>query len=267
MNDTQAAVGNKFILVETTQEIGVLTINRPENLNALNLEVLDEMGKALEALEAEAAVRAVVITGAGSKAFVSGGDIREMLALDPAGAKEFSRKGQGLVLYIERMSKPVIAAVNGYALGGGLELALACDFIYASENARFGLPEVTLGTIPGFGGTQNLARLVGPNRAKEMVFSGRILSAREALQWGIVNQVFSEGELSIGVMETARLIAGNGGRAVASAKQAIVKGLDTTKEDGFRLEQAQFAALFTTGDLKEGMLAFTQKRKPVFKNK
>jgi enoyl-CoA hydratase len=263
----QTTAVKRLILVDIAQEVGVLTINRSESLNALNDEVLDELQKALEALEGEAAVKVVVITGAGGKAFVSGGDIKEMLALDPAGAEMFSRKGQALVLSIERMTKPVIAAVNGYALGGGLELALACDFIYASENARFGLPEVTLGVIPGFGGTQNLARLVGPNKAKELIFSGRILTAQEALQWGIVNRLFPEGELPLRLREVARQIAGNGGRAVAAAKRAIVKGLDTTKQEGFHLEQDLFGALFATQDQKEGMLAFTQKRKPAFKNK
>ncbi len=267
MKDTQTAVGNRLVLVERADAVGVLTINRPESLNALNLEVLDEMGKAFDSLEGDADTRVLVITGAGNKAFVAGGDIKEMLPLDPAGAEAFSRKGQEVLLRLERLGKPVIAAVNGYALGGGLELALACDFIYASDNARFGLPEVTLGVIPGFGGTQNLARLVGPNRARELIFSGRSLTAQEALQWGLVNRVCPAEELSSRVMEIARVIAANGGGAVAFAKHAVVKGLDMTKEEGFRYERSLFAALFATEDQKEGMTAFIQKRKPVFKNK
>jgi enoyl-CoA hydratase len=188
-----------------------------------------------------------------------------MLALDVPGARAFSRDGQRMILSLESMKKPVLAAVNGYALGGGLELALACDFIYAAEKARFGLPEVTLGVLPGFGGTQNLARWIGPNRAKEMIFTGRILTAREALEWGIVNAVYPDTELLERSMETAARIAHNGSVAIASAKQAIVKGLDQTKADGFRTENGLFADLFTTDDQKEGMRAFLEKRKAEFK--
>jgi enoyl-CoA hydratase len=163
------------------------------------------------------------------------------------------------------MTKPVIAAVNGYALGGGLELALACDFIYASEKARFGLPEVTLGVIPGFGGTQNLPRLIGPNKARELIFSGKLLTAAQARDWGIVNEVFPAGDLIPKVIEIALAIANNGMIAVASAKDAIVNGLNMPKEDGFRYESSLFATLFSTEDQKEGMQAFITKRKSQFK--
>ncbi len=266
MKETQTAVEDNLVRIERAEAVATVTINRPDSLNALNLELLEHLGQAFDALEGEAGVRTVVLTGAG-KAFVAGGDIKEMLAFDPAGAEAFSRKGQELMLRIGRLSKPVLAAVNGYALGGGLELALACDFIYASENARFGLPEVTLGVIPGFGGTQNLARLIGPNRAMELVFSGRVLTAEEALHWGLVNRVFPAGELAAKAMEAARAIAANGGRAVAAARRAIVKGLDLTREEGFHIERSLFADLFATEDQKEGMTAFTQKRKPVFRNR
>jgi enoyl-CoA hydratase len=211
------------------------------------------------------AVSVVVITGAGDRAFVAGGDIKEMADMTPRAARSFARKGQKMVSFIEKMQKPVIAAVNGVALGGGLELALACDFIVASENARLGLPEVTLGVIPGFGGTQNLPRLVGPNRARELIFSGRILSAQQAREWGIVNDVFPAGELSTRVMQIAQAIARNGMLAVAAAKESIVNGLHMSKEDGLLYESSLFATLFTTQDQKEGMQAFLAKRKAEFK--
>jgi enoyl-CoA hydratase len=243
-------MGTGYILVEVGEGIGLLKINRPESLNALNIDVL----------------KVVVVTGAGDKAFVAGGDIKQMLAMDPLAGQAFSRKGQQVLQLIGKMHKPVIAAVNGYALGGGLELALACDFIYASDKAKLGLPEVTLGVIPGFGGTQNLTRLIGPNKAKELIFSGKILSAQQALEWGIVNQVFPADELSSRVMEIARVIAQNGMIAVAMAKDTIVNGLNMNKEDGLRYESSLFSILFATQDQKEGMQAFVGKRKPEFKD-
>lgn len=255
------------ILIEVTENIGWLKINRPDSLNALNSEVVESLEYALRDLEQDAAVKVVVITGAGEKAFVAGGDIKEMAAIAPLAARAFARKGQQMIEYIEKMHKPVIAAVNGYALGGGLELALACDFIYASDKAKLGLPEVTLGVIPGFGGTQNLPRLIGPNRAKELIFSGKILSAQQAKEWGIVNEVFPTEELSARVMEIAQAISRNGMIAVASAKDAIVNGMNMAKEDGLRYESSLFATLFTTEDQKEGMQAFIAKRKPEFKTK
>ncbi len=255
------------ILIEVSENIGWLKINRPDSLNALNSEVVDSLESALRDLEQDAAVKVVVITGVGEKAFVAGGDIKEMAAMAPLAARAFARKGQQMIETIEKMHKPVIAAVNGYALGGGLELALACDFIYASEKAKLGLPEVTLGVLPGFGGTQNLPRLIGPNKAKELIFSGKILSAQQAREWGIVNEVFAAEELPAKVMEIAELIAHNGMIAVASAKDAIVNGLNMTKEDGLRYESSLFATLFATEDQKEGMQAFIAKRKAEFKGK
>ena len=180
---------------------------------------------------------------------------------------QFALQGQRVMLFIEKMTKPVIASVNGYALGGGLELALACDVIYASENAKLGFPEVTLGILPGFGGTQNLARLIGPNRSKELVFSGRIIPAQKALAWGIVNEVCPQAELAGKVMELAREIAGNGRLGVGYAKSAMVNGLNMCKEDGFRFEASLFGVLFGTEDQKEGMGAFVEKRKAAFKGK
>ena len=258
---------NNHVLIEVTDSIGWLKINRPDSLNVLNSEVVELLEHALRDLEQEAAVKVVVITGAGEKAFVAGGDIKEMVDMTPLAARAFARKGQQMIEYIEKMHKPVIAAVNGYALGGGLELALACDFIYASENAKLGLPEVTLGVIPGFGGTQNLARLIGPNKARELIFSGKALSAQRAREWGIVNEVYPAEELYSKVMEIAQAIARNGMIAVASAKDAIVNGANMTKEDGLRYESSLFATLFATEDQKEGMQAFVAKRKAEFKGK
>jgi enoyl-CoA hydratase len=260
-------VENNNILIEVNDHVGWLKINRPDSLNALNSEVVESLESALINLERDAGVKVVVITGAGEKAFVAGGDIKEMATIAPLTALAFARKGQRMIEYIEKMRKPVIAAVNGYALGGGLELALACDFIYASDKAKFGAPEVTLGVIPGFGGTQNLPRLIGPNKAKELIFSGKILSAQQAREWGIVNEVFPAEELSARVTEIAQLIARNGMIAVASAKDAIVNGLNMNKEDGLRYESSLFAILFATEDQKEGMQAFIAKRKAEFKSK
>lgn len=258
---------SEYALVEINEGVAWLTVNRPESLNALTSEIVVALEAVLRDLEQNPDVKAVVVTGAGEKAFVAGGDIKEMAAMGPLEAKDYARRGQQLIAFIEKMSKPVIAAVNGYALGGGLELALACDFIYASEKARLGLPEVTLGVIPGFGGTQNLPRLIGPNRAKELIFSGKTLTAQQAKEWGIVNEVFPPEELRAKVTETAQVIARNGTVAVASAKDAIVHGLDMSKEDGLRYESALFASLFATEDQKEGMQAFLAKRKAEFKGK
>lgn len=255
----------KNLLLETIDGIAVLTINRPESLNALTGEVVGELECALNGLAADRSVKVVIITGAGEKAFVAGADIREMAGMDSCQAHAFARCGQRALLLIGQMNKPVIAAVNGFALGGGLELALACDFIFASEKAKLGLPEVTLGVIPGFGGTQNLARLIGPNRARELIFTGRMLTADQAHAWGIVNQVLPAEELMPRTLETARLIARNGPLAVASAKEAVASGLNMTREDGIRYEASLFGLLFASQDQKEGMAAFVEKRRAIFR--
>lgn len=257
----------KTLTTDTSHCITTLTINRPQVLNALNSEVLHELGWALEELDVDVTVKAVILTGAGEKAFVAGADIKEMVEISSYEAHKFASKGQQIMQLINRMRKPVIAAVNGYALGGGLELALACDFIYASERAKFGLPEVGLGVIPGFGGTQNLARLIGPNKACELVFSGRIISATKALSWGIVNEVFAPEELMAKTLETAREISSKGPLGVAYAKDAILNGLSMAKEDGFRYEASLFGVLFATSDKIEGMGAFIEKRAAVFEGK
>ncbi|KAB0672093.1 enoyl-CoA hydratase/isomerase family protein [Oryzomonas sagensis] len=257
----------KNLLIETVDNVATLTVNRSRSLNSLNSEVLGELECALYGLDLNADVRAVVLTGAGERAFVAGADIKEMSAMNAPEAHAFARKGQQVMLLVKRMKKPVIAAVNGYALGGGLELALACDFIYAATTARFGFPEVTLGIMPGFGGTQNLARLIGPNRANEMIFTGRMLDADQARAWGIVNEVFPPEELVAKARETARAIAQVSTLGAGSAKDAIANGLNMGREDGFRYEAALFGVLFATEDQREGMGAFVEKRRAVFTGK
>jgi enoyl-CoA hydratase len=257
----------KNLLIEITGGVATLTINRRESLNSLNSEVLVELECALYELDPDATVKALIVTGAGEKAFVAGADIKEMSAMTAYEGHQFALKGQRVMLAIEKMRKPVIAAVNGFALGGGLELALACDFIYASEKAKVGFPEVTLGIMPGFGGTQNLARLIGPNRANELIFSGRMIDARKACEWGIVNEVFAPEELLQKAKETAVAIAKVGTMGVAYAKDAIANGLNMVKEDGFRYEAALFGVLFATEDQREGMGAFVEKRQAEFKGK
>ena len=256
-----------LLLIEKNDGIALLTINSPKTLNALNSTVLSELEGALYELDRDDAVKVVVLTGAGDKAFVAGADIKEMAAMNAFEGQQFGLKGQRVMLTMEKMRKPVIAAVNGYALGGGLELALACDFIYASEKARLGFPEVTLGIIPGFGGTQNLARRIGSARASELIFSGRMIEASKACTWGIVNEVCAPEELLAKAMETAAAIAAVGTLGVAYAKNAIVNGLNMGKEDGFRYEASLFGVLFATEDQKEGMGAFVEKRKAAFKGK
>jgi enoyl-CoA hydratase len=254
----------KNLLLETEGGVATLTVNRPQSLNALNSALLGELECAFYQLRTDAEVKTIVITGSGEKAFVAGADIKEMATLTPPQAHAFALKGQQVLLALEGMKKPVLAAVNGYALGGGLELALACDFIYASESAKLGFPEVTLGIMPGFGGTQNLARLIGPGRAKELVFSGKMIPAQQAVAWGVVNQVFPAADLLPKAQEMAAAIAQTAPLGVGYAKDAIVNGLNMSKEDGFRYEASLFGVLFGTQDQREGMAAFVEKRAAKF---
>jgi enoyl-CoA hydratase len=255
------------LLIETSDKIAILTINRPQSLNALNSDVLRELECAFYALERDSTVQVVIVTGAGEKAFVAGADIKEMVELNACQGHAFARQGQQVLLALEKMKKPVIAAVNGFALGGGLELALACDFIYAAEKAKFGFPEVTLGVIPGFGGTQNLARLIGKNRANELIFTGKMIDASKACSWGIVNEVCPAEDLLTAARSAASTISKVGSLAVGYAKDAIVNGLNMTKEDGCRYEASLFGVLFASADQKEGMSAFVDKRKAIFLGK
>lgn len=252
------------LLIEIRDGVALVTVNRPKVLNTLHSALLDELLGSFAALSHDDEVKVIVLTGSGEKAFVAGADIAEMTDFNVQEALSFSRRGQQLVNLIGRMAKPVIAAVNGFALGGGMELALACDFIYASENAKLGLPEVTLGIMPGFGGTQKLGRLLGRNRANELIFTGRLLTAAEAREWGIVNAVFPAAELVARTIEAAGKIAGNGLLGVAHAKDAVRSGLDMAEADGMDHEAVLFAALFASSDQKEGMRAFAEKRKPAF---
>lgn len=253
------------IILEVKEPIATLLFNRPKALNALNNALFDELNLALDQIMENQKIRVLILTGAGDKAFVAGADIAELVKMNPLEAKTFSRKGQKVFSKIEDLPIPAIAAVNGFALGGGSEAALACDFIYASEKAIFGLPEITLGLIPGFGGTQRLARLVGVNRAKEMVFTGKTIKAEEALAYGIVNKVCPHETLMEDVMKTAELIASRGKVALRSAKEVIQNGLKTDLETGCRIENDAFSLTMVSEDAKEGTGAFLEKRKPVFK--
>lgn len=254
----------KYIRVERDGPVAVMTIDRAKVLNALNDELVTELERCVDELGADDEVRAVVITGAGEKAFVAGADIGEMRDLDREGGLRLAEKGQGCLMKIERLPKPVIGAINGYALGGGCELALACDVRVAAESAKLGQPEVALGIIPGYGGTQRLARLVGKGKAKELVMSGSMIDAQEALRIGLVEHVVPGTDVVARAVEIAKSMAAQGPLAVAAAKRAIDQGLDRTLEDGLRYEAREFGDLFVTKDKLEGMSAFLEKRKPTF---
>jgi enoyl-CoA hydratase len=253
------------ILYEKKQGTAVITFNRPNALNALNAALIGELSQALERVSKDDTIRVLVLTGAGDKAFVSGADINELAALSALEAKVFSKKGHTVFSKLQQLSIPVIAAVNGYALGGGCEIALACDFIYAAETARFGLPEITLGLIPGFGGTQRLPRRIGENLAKELIFTGRMISAEEALRLGIVNSVHPSESLMQAVLKTADSIARKGRFSLQTAKQCINRGLDVDVASGCEIEADAFALCLTSIDAKEGTQAFLEKRKAEFK--
>jgi enoyl-CoA hydratase len=252
------------IIFEIEKNIATITINRPKSLNALNTDVLKEMYNALEEVEAHPEIRVLILTGSGEKAFVAGADITELAELKTLEAKFFVANGHKTMSKLQEIPIPVIAAVNGFALGGGLELALSCDFIYASDNAKFGLPEITLGLIPGFGGTQRLARIIGKNQAKELIFTGKMLSAEEAGQMGFVNKVFSLEELMDQTLKTARAIASKGSVSLNMAKQTINQGLDVDLATGCKMEIDAFAICIASEDAKEGTHAFLEKRKPEF---
>jgi enoyl-CoA hydratase len=254
----------KHLNFDISDTIGTLTFNRPKALNALNHELVQEVGAVLDLIEQDPGVRVLVLTGAGDKAFVAGADISELTQLDALGAKKFATLGQKTFARLESLPIPVIAAVNGFALGGGTEVALACDFIYASEKAVFGLPEITLGIIPGFGGTQRLARVVGPNRAKELIYTGKTFPASDALAYGLVNQVCAPEALMDTVMKTAKAMALKGRVAIQAAKESIKNGLATDLETGCKIEANAFALCMASPDAKEGTQAFLEKRKAKF---
>jgi enoyl-CoA hydratase len=253
--------------VENTGNVWTLAINRPQALNALNTQVLNEMAEFLRSvseMDYEHA-RGLVVTGEGEKAFVAGADIREMSDLNEEQAAAFAERGQAIFHELNLLNIPVVAAVNGFALGGGLELALACDFIVASENAKLGLPEVSLGLIPGFGGTVRLSRAVGIRKARELIYTGDMITAAEALEWGLVNKVVPQAELmSTSQKIIARMIE-RAPLAISHAKKSINQTWDMEIEEAQKVEAQHFGELFRTEDVREGTKAFVEKRKPQFK--
>ena len=246
--------------------IAVVTMNRPEALNAFNSEQLDRLLGAFRAIGKDRSVRAVILTGAGERAFAAGADIREMAELTPADGLAFGRKGHAVASAIELLPQPVIAAVNGYAFGGGCELAIACDIRLASEHARFAQPEVALGIPPGWGGSQRLPRLIGPGLAAEMIFTGRHVFADEALRIGLVNAVYPAEQLLPKARDMAAVIARNSPAAVHAAKRAMSFAFAGDPGGGLGAEAALFGAAFATVDQREGMRAFLEKRAPAFKD-
>ena len=255
----------KNIIFEVKDGIAIITFNRPEVLNALNNKLLKELSHALDEISENEDIRVLILTGAGEKSFVAGADIKEFPTFNPLKAKSFSEMGHSLMNKLQELPIPVIAAVNGFALGGGCEIAMACDFIYASENAIFGLPEITLGIIPGFGGTQRLPRLVGRSMAKEMIFTGKMIPAAEAKNMGLANRVCSQEQLMDEAVKTAKTIASRGKVSLRTAKQAINNGMNVDLTTGCSIEIDAFALCFTSPDAKEGASAFLEKRTPDFK--
>lgn len=249
---------------EKNGSLAKITINRPKALNALNRQVLTELNECLNTVDADKELRCLILTGSGDKSFVAGADIKEMEDLNSDEAREFSKLGQSVFRRLEILKIPVIAAVNGFALGGGLELAMGCDFIVASDNARFGLPEVSLGLIPGFGGTVRLSKYVGLAKAKEMTYSARHYKADAALSMGLVSSVVPSEELMATVEKMASGICSQGPVAVAHAKLAINEANDLAVDAGMEMERSQFGALFATKDKDIGIKAFINKEKPNF---
>lgn len=257
----------KNILFEVSEGIATITINRPKALNALNSDVMAELNDASLKCKTDEAVKVVIITGAGEKSFVAGADISQMAELRPQQAMDFMEAGIETFRSFEVLPKPVIAAINGFALGGGVELAMSCDIRLASENARFGQPEILIGLIPGWGGTQRLARLVGMGRAKELIMAGGQIDAKRAYEIGLVNQVYPLDQLIPEARKLAKKMEGLPGFALKMAKHAINFGYDLSLDNAMRLETQCCSQCFSTDDQKEGMKAFLEKRKPAFKGK
>ena len=254
----------EHLFVERADGVAVVTVNRPTVLNALNGATLAELGAAMRELGADAQVRAIILTGAGEKAFVAGADIKELATLAPDGAKAYARAGQEVLDTIECLGKPVIAAVNGFALGGGCELAMACTLRLASEAATFGQPEIKLGLTPGFAGTQRLARLVGKGRALELILGGGMIDAAEAWRIGLVNRVVPATALMDEARALARQFAASAPVAMRYAMEAVQHGLDTSFAEGCFVEASLFGLVFATDDVREGTKAFLEKRKAIF---
>lgn len=254
------------IKYEKQGNIALITINRPEALNALNSKVISELEQAVAAVEADTSLAAMILTGEG-RSFVAGADIAEQCPMDPAAGRKWGQRGSALMRRIELLPIPTIAAVNGFALGGGCELAMSCDIILASEKAKFGQPEVGLGITPGFSGTQRLPRRVGMAKAKELIFSGKMIKADEAEKIGLVNAVYAPEELMNGAMEMAKSFAANAPVAVRYAKSCIDRGMQMDMDSAIAYENELFALCFATDDQKEGMTAFLEKREKHFSGK
>ena len=251
------------LLTEISNGVFIVTINRPDKMNALNQLVLQELGKAVEQISATSEIRSAIITGSGTKAFVAGADISEFLGLTHEQGLAMAKTGQDLFAKIENSSKPIIAAVNGFALGGGCELAMSCHFRIASENAKFGQPEVNLGLVPGYGGTQRLTQLIGRGRSLELLMSGNLIDATTAFQYGLVNHVSPAGELLTAAKSILETINSKAPLAISKCIQAVNAVYDRGV-DGYEIEMSAFAECFVTNDMKEGTTAFLEKRKPNF---
>lgn len=252
----------EFVIYEQKERVGIITINREKALNALNSAVLNELEQILDSIDTNE-VRCLIITGAGEKSFVAGADIKEMLDLDKSGGEFFGKKGNDVFAKIENYVLPVVCAVNGYALGGGCELALSCDFRICSERAIFGQPEVSLGIVPGFGGTQRLARAVGMGMAKQMIYTGRNIDAPEALRIGLVNAVYAQDELMPAAEKLAGIISKNAPIAVQKSKIAINSGSQLPINKGTEIETRLFGECFETNDRRAAMGAFVERRKNI----
>ncbi|WP_373471290.1 enoyl-CoA hydratase-related protein [Carnobacterium alterfunditum] len=255
------------LTLEKNEGIGILTINRPKMLNALNQEVLEELSFALDEVETDFSICVLIVTGSGTKAFVAGADIKEMKEKNAVEGRIFSSLGNAVFSKLEQLRQPTIAAINGFALGGGCELALACDIRIGAENAKFGQPEVGLGIVPGFGGTQRLPRLVGIGKAKELIYTGANVAAEEAYRIGLLNKVVAVEALLEETKTVAKKIMRNSPLGVEGSKKAINQGMQMFLQQGLVLESEIFGALFATEDQKEGMAAFVEKRKAQFENK
>lgn len=256
----------KNLLIENKNRIAIVTLNRPDKLNALNSDTMNELKTVFTQINADEKIYVVILTGSGEKAFVAGADISELNKLTVESAKTFAESGQSVFSLIENLNKPVIAAINGFALGGGCELALSCHIRIASENAKFGQPEVNLGIIPGYGGTQRLSRLINSGRAMEYILTGDMIDASEALRIGLVNKVYPLNELMNKALELAEKISSKGQYAVRQAIKCINIVDEVSGTEGLNFEAASFAMCCGTEDFKEGTKAFLEKRKPAFKN-
>jgi len=257
----------KYIIYEKSEGIATITLNRPEALNAFNKEVSDEFMQAIEDIKTDESIRVVILTGAGEKAFSTGADIKAMKGMNALKARDLSLMGEKICSILENLEKPVIAAINGFALGGGLEVAMACDIRIASENARMGQTEINIGLIPGWGGTQRLTRLIGRTKAKELVFMGKMIDAKTAEQLGILNMVVPPDKFKEAVRQFALELASKAPIALRVAKALINKGAEVSLDSALALEREGFGVVASTEDLQEGVSAFTEKRKPTFKGK